>query len=357
MKEFVWYERSIMFAALTALFVPMCLILTPASVVAEPGPNGIDFWANDRLHLPDYGASTNLILNPSFEAGFRYWGFLSFSQGIIPLEYSSFYAIDSNESHSGSHSLRIRALTIRNALPLGTFPIPLDPNANYTLSFYAKGDLASNLKLWIWGRGSKTTQLFPANVLTFDVDNTWKRYTIPFTANDRFSSVFFDAKLYTAGEGCVWLDDVQLEKGSVTSFVQPPVAAQLVSAVRGNFLRFGQDPNFNLIIQSQPDANGTVSLSVEDFFFNNVFVKTYQFTTDHTGKSTISLDKLSIAIHASNLRGVFIVTGVFNINGISRPYTDHFRFSVMDFLDNTQKNKDLFNLTFVLPTSVGRPRI
>ena len=141
-----------------------------------------------------------------------------------------------------------------------------------------------------------------------------------------------------------------------TDFKQPPVAAQLVSAARGNFLQFGQAPNFNLIIQSHPDANGTVSLSVEDFFFNDVFAATYQFTTDHTGKSTIVLDKLSNAILASNLRGVFIVTGVFNISGVSRPYTDYFRFSVMDFLDNTHKNKNLFNLTFVYQLQAGGPR-
>ena len=68
--------------ALAVLFVPMGLfVLTASSAVAEPGPNGIDFWANDRLHLPDYGASTNLILNPSFEAGFRYWGFCSYCSG------------------------------------------------------------------------------------------------------------------------------------------------------------------------------------------------------------------------------------------------------------------------------------
>ena len=90
MREVVCYKRSIMFAALTAIIVPMCLLLTSASVVAEPGPNGIDFWANDRLHLPDYGASTNLVQNPSFEAGLRYWGYPLFVQSAIPLKYRIF---------------------------------------------------------------------------------------------------------------------------------------------------------------------------------------------------------------------------------------------------------------------------
>ena len=107
--KFAWYQRkNRLFMALTTLLVPIGLfVLTAASAVAEPGPNGIDFWANDRLYLPDYGASTNLILNPSFEAGFRYWAYLSYNQNTVPLEYSNFEIIDSTQAHSGSHSLRL----------------------------------------------------------------------------------------------------------------------------------------------------------------------------------------------------------------------------------------------------------
>ena len=344
---------SITFVILTVFFFLMGLLLTPSSVMADLSPNGIDFWANDRLHLPDYGASTNFILNPSFEAGMRHWGFPGFALNITPLEYSSFFAVDGNEANSGSHSLRIRALPLKNSLPLGTFPLPLEPNTSYTLSFYAKGSLATTLKLNLWGRGRASTPISTSVA----VNNQWQRYTIIFTANERFISMYFDAQISTAGEGCVWLDDVQIEPGSATAFVQPPAAAQFLSAARGNFLEFGQYPNFNLIIQSAPNANGTVAISVEDFFFNNVFTGTYPFTVDGTGRSTISLDKLSNAILASNLRGVFIVSGVFNISGVGRPYTDYFRFSVMDFLDNTHKNKDLFNLTYVYQMQSGGPEM
>ena len=140
MKKSACYEKkSAIMAALTAIFAIMCLTLILSSVVAEPGPNGIDFWANDRLLLPDYGASTNLVQNPSFEAGLRYWGFCCFALNITPLQYSSFNAIDSNQVHSGSYSLRMKAVYSKNPLPLGTFPLPLNANTTYTLSFYAKG--------------------------------------------------------------------------------------------------------------------------------------------------------------------------------------------------------------------------
>ena len=141
----------------------------------------------------------------------------------------------------------------------------------------------------------------------------------------------------------------------MTDFAQAPVAAQMVSTARGNFLKFGQKPDFKLLIQSRPDAEGTVSLSVEDFFFKKIFEETYRFKTDAAGKSSIMLDKLSDKIIKDKLRGVFAVSSVFTIEGVDRPFKDYFRFSVMDFLDNTHKNKNLFNLFYVYSLQDGGP--
>lgn len=37
--------------------------------------SGVDFWDLDRLRLPDYRASRNLLRNPSFEVGTRYYNY------------------------------------------------------------------------------------------------------------------------------------------------------------------------------------------------------------------------------------------------------------------------------------------
>ena len=155
----------------------------------------------------------------------------------------------------------------------GVFPIPLIPDTNYTLSFYAKGSLASSLTLNVWGRGAKTTKLFPANVLVFAVNNQWQRYTMPFTANDRFSSIFFDAKISIASqEGYVWVDDIQLEPGSVaTNFTQASVAAQLVSAARGNFLPFRTGTQFQSDDSVGPGCRGDGFSFCGGFFLQNNF--------------------------------------------------------------------------------------
>lgn len=331
------------------------IVVTAESDAPEGPLNDIDFWANDRLHLPDYGASGNLIMNPSFEAGFRYWGFPCYAQGVIPLRHSSFHDIESREVHSGSRSLRLRAMPFQNPLPVGVFPLPVNPHAKYTLSFYAKGSLPESLKINVWARGR--TMHFLPGVVSLPVNDQWQRFTLPGIPTEKFVSIYFEARRYgSSEEGCIWLDDVQLETGpEATDFKQPPVTAQLVSAARGNFLEFGQAPDFNLVIQSSANANGTVSLSVEDFFFKRVFSGSYPFAADNTGRCSIRLDELNDAIRANNLRGVFIVTAVFSVDGASRPYTDYFRFSVMDFLKNAHKNKDMFNLTFVYQLQSGGP--
>ena len=55
-----------------------CLLLAPAfcaGVADRPPPvRGIDFYAHDRLHVP-LPPTRNLLPNPSFESGLRYWRF------------------------------------------------------------------------------------------------------------------------------------------------------------------------------------------------------------------------------------------------------------------------------------------
>nr|MCR5839032.1 hypothetical protein [Kiritimatiellia bacterium] len=55
-----------------------CLLLAPAFCAGAadrpPSVRGIDFWAHDRLHVP-LTPTRNLLPNPSFESGLRYWRF------------------------------------------------------------------------------------------------------------------------------------------------------------------------------------------------------------------------------------------------------------------------------------------
>lgn len=330
-----------------------------SAVPVEMSPNGIDFWGVDRLHLPQYSVSRNLIINPSFEAGLRYWGFPIYVHDTIPLKYQNVFALDTEVARSGTNSLRLRALPVRSPLTLGHFPIPYVPGENYTYSFYAKHAPGKPAVVNVWGRG-QDSQLFPENVLTFKLTEDWQRYSIPFVAKERFSCIYMDARSGTGLEDddqFAWIDDVQLEQGDATEFMQRPIAPQLVSAARGNFLEFGQAPDFKMNIHSTPNTAGKFSLAVEDFYFQNIFKGDYTFTTDETGRASVELTELTDKVVADQLRGVLEVSGVFTVDGVDEPYQDYFRFSVMDFLENKHKNKDIFNLTYVYSLQSGGPEM
>ena len=323
----------------------------------ESAPNGINLWTADRLHLPDYKASPNLVQNPSFESGLRYWAYRTFADGAMPLKYTRIYELDSAVAHSGQNSLRIRALPINNTLPLGNYPLPYVPGQKYTLSFYSKSSLDKGITLTAGGRGGQKPQTFTSTP-SFELGKEWKRYNLSFVAADNFVSFYFTAKLAGGSqekEEYAWLDDVQIERGEMTDFKQAPYAMQLTSAARGNFLEYGKRPDFQLAIQSRPNAAGTVSISVEDFFFRNVLQKDFKFKADASGKAVIALSGLDDKVIAEKLRGIFSVSSTLKIEGDDRPYKDYFRFSVMNFLENKHKNKNIFNINFVYMPHAGGP--
>jgi len=331
------------------------------SPASETAPNGVNVWDADKLHWPDFAAGGgNLVLNPSFEADLRYWTYRTFVGAAIPLKYQGIYELDNKEAHSGSSSLRIRALTLNNPLPLGTNVLPVESGEKYTLSFWAKGSVDQGLTLQLEGRGTgrgRTSLAFEGST-TFAVGKEWKRYSIPLVAQDPFCAVYFLAKLAGVpgeNEAFVWVDDVQVEKGGMTNLAQPPISVQLLSTARGNFLEFGQAPDFRLAIKSKPETQGSVSLSVEDFFFREIFKGDYKFTTDKDGRATIPLEELSKKITKEELRGVFSVSARFKTDGTERPFTDFFRFSVMNFLENKHKNKNLFNIMAAYTLQPGGP--
>jgi hypothetical protein len=324
--------------------------------------NGIDFRGIDRLQLPDYRASRNLIQNPSFEEGLRYWGFPLYAGHMIPLKYQGVFALDQEVGHTGPSSLRLKALPVRSPLSLGHIPTPFIPGEPYVYSFYAKASSGHKLRLYVWGRG-RHAFLFPdSNTRVFEVTDQWQRFSIPFTANERFSCIYMDA-LDPDGwadgkESFIWVDDVQLEQAQKpTEFVDLAVASQLTSAARGNFLKFGQEPGFAINVRTLPNTSGSVTLSVEDFFFQTVFRGSYDFNTGADGSARITLNDLSRWLIDNKLRGVFIVKAGFDVKGLKRQVHECYRFSSMNFLDNTQKNKNIFNFTCVYALQAGGPEM
>ena len=97
---------------------------------SETAPNGINTWNVDKLHLPDYNASLNLVQNPSFEAGLRYWAYRIFADDAMPIKYKDIYELDTAVAHSGQNSLRIRRFRLITHCRLGITPCRICPEKN-----------------------------------------------------------------------------------------------------------------------------------------------------------------------------------------------------------------------------------
>jgi hypothetical protein len=320
----------------------------------ELSPNGLDFLKIDKLRLPDYGSGKNLVMNPSFEAGFRYWSYRGFADGAEPLKNAVVYDIDRETSHSGGKSLRIQAS--RSMILLGTSGLPFVPGETYTLSYWAKATRGSGISLQLDSR-SGMADIAPTELVP--VGNEWQRYSSAFVPKHKFASYYFRAtENGGSGEpGFLWIDDIQIERGKMTEFSAPPVVAQLRSKARGNFLEFGMPSDFRIELHVSPGTRGTVSVSVEDFFFRSIFQNKYAFEADNTGRAVVALEALGATVSDRKLRGVFSVDATFTLEGLKRPFSDSFRFSIMNFLENKQKNKDIFCVTYAYSLQAGGPEM
>ena len=322
---------------------------------SEVMPNGINVWGPDLLGTPDYSASRNLILNPSFEAGFRYWSFRTFSDFSLPLEYQDIFTIDDQVAHSGKNSMRFRAM--KNPLPFATFALPVTPDEEYTLSFWAKGSEGKSVGLYVDARSGNSSEVKGMPIPPLAITDQWQRYSVSFNVQSPFVSVFFRPVGDPNLDSFVWIDDVQFEKGNMTEFEYAPVLTQLVSSARGNFLEFGQQPDFKFVVHSTPKSKGTVAISIQDFFFNTVFTGDFAFQTDDSGKASISLPSLDRKVVDDKLRGVFEVTASVQMEGQTKPFRDFARFSVMNFLENKHRNKHLFDITYAFSSQAGGPEM
>jgi len=302
---------------------------------------GIDFKKIDSLHLPQYKKSRNLIQNPSFESGLRYYGYKSYGRSYSPAK-KNIYEVDNENAKFGNSSLRIKALKTLS-LPIATFAIPFKPGHKYIFSFYAKGSLPKDLSLRIDGRATVTWWLFSKRPPSIKINNEWKRYNVSFTPLEEFYSLYFQGFLSRKSkdkEGYIWLDGLQLEEEKLTAYTEVPYSIQLLSSARGNFLDFKQKPNFKLTIKTKPEQSGSVNLSIKNFFSKEIFKQSCKFNADKNGKAVISLPELDKKILSSNLRGVFVAKTLVSFNG--KDYRDYFRFSIMNNLGNKYKNKNIF---------------
>ena len=247
---------------------------------------GIDFWSNDRKHIPDYTFSRNLLQNPSFEAGLDFYR--DYGWGRYYGENPPLYSVDETESHSGKRSLRTRLRRQQSgATRIATFITPAVPGKEYTFSFYARSGVPGTvLRLTCvgcrWGVFPKTP--------SFPLSGKWERYEYTVTAPDNGLVFCFHADNSRA-DGSAWLDDLQLEMSpKATPFDSTPVALKLLTKQKERFyIGAGEAIAPELRISGRLPGRYLLKSRITDLYYRSQELPEMEFTLPASGETTVKL--------------------------------------------------------------------
>jgi len=311
---------------------------------------GIDFWECNRMHMPNYRLCRNLIQNPSFEGGLRYYRYVGYAEETEKA-HGKFYDIDTAEAKYGSQSLVIKTLKGVRPQSIGPFIIPVEPKKKYTFSFYAKGSQNKNLalKLSAYTASQKINPTF-AGPRSFELTNDWKRYHTSFTSPNSGICLFFQGAFHGVSpfdETRIWVDGVQLEKGELTEYAEKPISAKLVSSSPDNFLEAKSPVNARLEITSKPDISGLAKISVTDFFDKLIWKGAFPFKANKKGTASIKLP-----LNKKLPKGFLLFKVELELKDGFKD-TDYFRLNIMEFLEHKHKHRNFISLS----PSYGTPEL
>jgi hypothetical protein len=301
-----------------------------------PPVGGIDFWKVDATHVP-LSPVKNVMPNPSFEQGMRYWKWVHGGATYTPGEVLHYDIVP--EGVFGKNALIIRD-TQPGAPALMSFPLSLENNQVYTLSFYAKAARNCNLTVSLASaaRGGKfvgkngpwgDTHNPEAK---FSLTTEWERYSRTFTAD----AAGVQLGVYGANE--TMIDGIQLEKGEeATEFVSAPLDGLFTTSDPDNALVKGIPIEAGFTLTGKPSVKGEVVVSVKNVFREIVYAGTFQTEIPADG-----MRKISLPFDAEKFgEGIFVVKAEYKVPGLA-PYYDYYRLSIMKPLGNTHATKNIF---------------
>jgi hypothetical protein len=339
---------------------PMTLTLNLRKGFAASGEQnktaGIDFKKTEAMEMPDYRSSRNLFNNPSFEQDFKDFTVTAGLGGrkIRPEMWDS-VIIDNSQAKFGSKSLKIKTWCkdsecspspLNSVLPgnLSASPVPLE-KGTHTISFYAKGDRPGEQKISVWcsdnawaGKGFYSP--LDKTMKTVSPSAQWERQSLTFEVKQSMPLTLNINAVSKNGDGFVWIDGLQLEKGpAATEFSSRPAEGNLITSSPENFLRPSDKVDARLEIISRPKAAGKVKVEVKSFFDDRLYSGEFDFKCGADGKAAVSLPLENLP------RGINIVRAEYTLPSGERAY-DFFRLAVMDFLENKHPLKNIFSINY-----------
>lgn len=278
-------------------------------------PGGVDFKRNDDFTLPTTGK--NLLPNPYFAQG------TSFVK-----DTTIYFWFTSHGPHLQTKDVKFGKYAL-NAGKYCTATIPADAG-KYVFSIYVKGKGELTL--------AASTKTPWKNVARkhFSVKNTkeWKRYEFPFTMpRGGMLCIAYTLK----GTGV--LDGIQLEKGSAaTAFSAPAVSARLITDPAGGFFESGKKAAGRLELSTlEKQVAGTGRAVIRNFFGEVIRTCGFKFNFKAGEYPEIDLPLNGLD------DGIYVIETSYKTRGSKTAHIEHFRVSVMPFLENKHFTRKIFS--------------
>jgi hypothetical protein len=307
---------------------------------AAPEPvAGIDFWARDAMCVPA-PSTRNLMPNPSFEQGLRYWAWWGPGAPVFAPSDVPAYSL-SDDALFGKKALLVRPEQGRH--PMQSLTVPVRRGKTYTVSFYAKAKKPNsflNFSILSPVIGS-TLSWRDAFGRRHAVSTSWERKSFSFDSDTNAIA------LMISPTSPVLIDGIQLEEGSQPSeFVAPQIEGVLKTSDLDNGLAVGQPIQAVFELCGKPGVKGEVELTVFNYYREKLHDMKYPFALDKNGSGRIELP-----FEGGELgTGVFVVKADYRLEG-GAVLRDYYRFSIMDFLENKHATKDVFGNLSQMHTS------
>jgi len=313
-----------------------------AKITPPPPTNGMDFWKLDALHVPDY-PTRNIMPNPSFEQGLRYWFWTDGGAAAYKPDQSEMKYDVVSGGKFGKHAMILRTIQ-PGTTGIKSFPLALKSGTTYTLSLYAKAPDAKEPVNFSVGfssvsDGGKFTSpqqygnFFGDNYkpeAQFKVGKDWTRFSRTFVADG--------AGIHLQMSSCgtdIMIDGIQLEEGDkTTDFVCSPVEGNFVSSDPDCQVAKGAPLGAGYLLSGNTGTEGKLNVSITNAYRETVYTGSFNIKLGQDGEQ-----KIELPLDPKRLdEGIFVVRAAFAIPGF-KPYVQYSRLTVMAPLANTHETR------------------
>ena len=309
---------------------------------------GVDFRSENDFRVAVYDEGRNLLVNPSFESGMRYWK-------DVPTMGDPESWLSTEYARSGRYSLKVPAPQFPPHCwkTVGTV---LKPNTWYTVSVYARSPFGEKLDpkksygaASFRGNGGyeaflKECRLFPVGDGTPDARG-WVRLAGRFQTKD----ITHEATGWCTGTGGFHYDDYQLEEGTnLTEYAGNPYGLDLDTDADGPDRLLvdvqREDRPLSLVLRGPAGAKGRLKVRHHDLLERSVFAKDFDWEIPAAGAL-----KLPLGLIGDYPKG---------INGFEvrvepaggRVYEDYLRFAYFKYQNGKARNRRLQTVSSNMPS-------